>query len=117
MRKFSLLRKSTIKNLPNSLKLNNSQNSTKNQKPSLRKKPSKRKSKRRPKEKITQKCIENLWWKTMLEMELIVEAQTSRLLLTNKLNRTMQLIHSQDLVTCQIFLMLNQKTKKLKRKK
>lgn len=53
----------------------------------------------------------------MLEMELIVEAPISKLLLINKLNKIMQLILLQDLETCPRFLMPNQKMRKLKRKK
>ena len=117
MRRNSSKKRNMRKKKPKSLRENNWQSSIKNLRLNLKRKLSKRKHKRQLPKKITPQCIDKLWLRMMPETELIAEAPISKLLLTNKQNRIMPLTHSLDLVTCLKFSMLNQKTRKLRRKK
>lgn len=112
-----LLRKRERQRLLNSLRENNLQSLTKKLMLSWRKKKSRERKKKSKRKRMMLKCIRKLWLKMMLEMELTLEVVISKLLLINKLSKTMLLMFSLVLVICLKFLTPNQKMMKLKRKK
>lgn len=117
MKRNSSKKRSMRKNFSKNKRENNWQSSIKNLRLSLKRKLNKRKQQRPLPKRITPQCTDKLWLRMMPEMELIAEVLISKLLLTNKQNRIMPLTHSLDLVTCLKFSMLNQKTRKPRRKK
>ena len=110
-------KRSMRKNFSKNKRENNWLSSIRNLRLSLKRKLNKRKLQKLLPKRIMPQCTDKLWLRMMPEMELIAEVLISKLLLTNKQNRIMPLTHSLDLVTCLKFSMLNQKTRKPRRKK